>query len=130
MKRVGSALAAAVCCLTLAACGGGTAAQQVSVDLSEWAVSPSPREIPAGRATFVAHNRSATMTHELALLKVDGDEKTRVKEIEDIAAAKSKEVTATLRAGRYELACLIVPGESASTVDHYAQGMHTSFTVR
>lgn len=38
-------------------------------------------------------------------------------------------VTLNLAAGRYQLACLIVPGEAGSTTDHYQEGTHTDFTV-
>jgi len=35
-----------------------------------------------------------------------------------------------LKPGKYELACLITPGEFGATVDHYQQGMHTEFIVK
>lgn len=130
MNRTDVMLAGALCCLGLTACGGGSKAQEVTVDLSEWAVAPTPRELPAGRTTFVARNRSTVFAHELAVLRVEGDEKKKVTELGAIDAGKSKTVTVSLKASTYELACLMVPGESGSTVDHFAQGMHTLFIVR
>jgi uncharacterized cupredoxin-like copper-binding protein len=51
-------------------------------------------------------------------------------EVEDIDPGSGGSVTINLAAGKYQLACLIVPGEAGSTVDHYQQGMHTDFTVK
>lgn len=108
--------------------GGG---QQVDVDLTEWRVSPSVTEVPAGRVTFAAHNRSGDMVHELAILAVGpGDNRDALAEIEDLEPGASGTATVKLSPGQYELACLIVPGEAGSTTDHYHQGMHTAFTVR
>lgn len=112
-----------------AACGDSKA-ETVDVDLTEWAVSPSMPAVRAGKVTFVAHNRSAGMVHELAILRIDGANKENVKEIEDIDPGKSGKVTVTLKPGEYELACVIAPGEAGSTVDHYQQGMRSAFTVQ
>jgi uncharacterized cupredoxin-like copper-binding protein len=118
----------AVVALAAAACSNHST--KVDVDLTEWAVTPSVSEIRAGTVTFAAHNRSTTMVHELAILKVDGSRKTEVKEIEDIDPGKGGDVTVKLTPGHYELACVIVPGEAGSTADHYQQGMHATIVVR
>jgi uncharacterized cupredoxin-like copper-binding protein len=123
-------LAALVACVSLSAAACGNNGKKVDVDLTEWAVQPSVTEISAGSVTFAAHNRSTTMVHELAILKVDGATKTKVKEIEDIDPGKGKDVSVKLSPGLYELACVIVPGEAGSTSDHYQQGMHTTIVVR
>jgi uncharacterized cupredoxin-like copper-binding protein len=130
MKRAGL-LAGLVCVLVLVSCGGSDTATPVSVDLSEWAVTPSVSEVEAGSVTFTATNRSTAMIHELALLRIEADgERKNIVEIEDIDPGKSGSVTKKLSPGRYELACLIAPGEAGSTVDHYQTGMRTAFTVR
>ncbi len=116
--------------LTLVAGCGSDPAQRVSVDLTEWAVKPSVTGVNAGSVTFVAHNRSASMVHEVAVLKIEGANKKNLKEIEDVAPGQRKQTTVKLSPGEYELACVITPGESGSTVDHYQLGMVTSFSVR
>ena len=118
----------AIIVLVAAACSRQE--KTVDVDLTEWAVTPSVSQISAGTVTFVAHNRSTAMVHELAILKVDGGKKTEVKEIEDIDPGKGGRVTVKLSSGQYELACVIAPGEAGSMADHYQQGMHTTFVVR
>ncbi len=124
-------LALVIPLIGLACSGDGPPSATVEVDLTEWAVRPSVSEVKTGSIRFVAHNRSAAMVHELAVLSVAADGQRRpVKEIEDIEAGKSGETVAGLKPGEYELACLIAPGEAGSSVDHYQQGMRTAFTVR
>jgi uncharacterized cupredoxin-like copper-binding protein len=66
----------------------------------------------------------------LAVLRVKEDGGFDVMgEIEDIPAGESGMIRLQLDSGTYELSCLIVPGEAGSTADHYAEGMHTEFTV-
>jgi hypothetical protein len=48
-------------------------------------------------------------------------------EIEDIEAGADGEVTANLEAGAYVLLCNIVEEDDGES--HYAEGMHTAFTV-
>jgi uncharacterized cupredoxin-like copper-binding protein len=50
-------------------------------------------------------------------------------EIEDIDPGAGGSIVIDLPAGDYQLACVLVPGEAGSTVDHYQQGMWTEFTV-
>jgi iron uptake system component EfeO len=129
MVRVLTALALVALGVVLAGCSDDKG-QQVTVEMTEWTVKPSVAEVPAGKVTFSAQNRSASMVHELAILRIEGSDKKNVKEIEDIDPGKTKSTTVNLKAGEYELACVIVPGESGSTVDHYQQGMHTTFRVK
>ena len=102
----------------------------VAVTLNEYVVAPDPTTAKAGEITFSAHNASASMTHELAVLrpKADGSFEN-LGEVEDLAPGASGDITLDLPAGNYVLACLIVPGEAGSTTDHYQQGMHTPFTA-
>jgi len=109
----------------------GAAAESVTVGLKEFEVTPSTASVDAGAIEFDATNNSKTMVHELAVLKVKDDGTfENMGEVEDIDPGGSGSVTLNLAAGKYQVACLIVPGEAGSTVDHYQQGMHTDFTVK
>lgn len=120
----------AVASALLLACGGGGAKVTVTAELREFSITPSVTEVEAGKIKFVAKN-VGTMPHELAVVQVDADgNKREVAEVEGVAVGGSPEFTANLKAGRYELACLIAPGELGSTVDHYQQGMHVEFIVK
>jgi uncharacterized cupredoxin-like copper-binding protein len=112
------------------ACGGGSDAKTtVDVALQEWSVTPSVSNVKAGDVHFVVSNKG-TMVHELAVVQVDPDgNKRAVAEIEDVGVGSKLDFTAKLEPGHYQLACLLVPGESGATVNHYQQGMHTEFTV-
>lgn len=102
----------------------------VDVTLASYAVSPDKAVVAAGAIRFVAHNASSTDVHELAVLRLREDGgRENMGEIEDVEPDAGGEVVLDLPPGRYELACLIAPGEAGSAVDHYTQGMHTPFTV-
>jgi general secretion pathway protein F len=79
---------------------------------------------------YIATNISKSQVHELAVLKIQPDGSfENVGEIEDIAPEQGGSMQLDLEPGAYQLACVIVPGEAGSTVDHYQEGMHTDFTV-
>lgn len=111
---------------------GGAADTPVSVTLSEWEVDPSLSRVEAGSIRFEATNESADQVHELAVLrrKEDGSIAELLGEIEDLDPGASGSIVIEMEPGQYELACVIVPGEAGSTVDHYQQGMRTDFEVR
>jgi uncharacterized cupredoxin-like copper-binding protein len=114
--------------ITTAAGDSGTS---VAVTLVEYSVTADKPTVKAGKILFIATNVSQSEVHELAVLKIKPDGSyDNLGEIEDIAPQKGGAVTLDLAAGAYVLACLIVPGEAGSTVDHYQQGMHTAFTVQ
>jgi uncharacterized cupredoxin-like copper-binding protein len=119
---------------TSAATATGAAAaadSTVTVGLFEYSVMPDKTSVDAGAIKFDATNNSASMVHELAVLRVKEDGTLEnMGEIEDIEHGASGTLTINLTAGKYQLACLIVPGEAGSTTDHYQQGMHTGFTVK
>ena len=103
----------------------------VNIDLIEFKVTPDKASVAAGPIKFIAKNTSKLMVHELAVLLVKADgtfENTG--EIEDIEAGKSSEVVLDLPAGKYQLACLLVPGEAGSTTDHFKEGMKIDFEVK
>ncbi len=102
----------------------------VAVQLSEYEVSADKLTVKAGNIEFAAVNTSAREVHELAVLQVkESGGFNVIGEIEDMPPGTDASVRLKLEPGSYELACLIVPGEEGSTADHYAEGMHTAFTV-
>ena len=103
----------------------------VNVKLSSFEVSTDKLSATKGATKFIATNASKTDIHELAVLRVKSDGSyENTGEIEDIAPEKSAEVTLDLPAGKYVLACLIVPGEAGSKVDHFQSGMKLDFEVK
>lgn len=103
----------------------------VNVRLDSFSVKPDQASVAAGPIKFVARNDHATDVHELAVLRVREDGSLQnTGEIEDIDPRKSGEVVLDLPKGKYQLACLITPGEAGSTVDHYKTGMRVDFEVR
>jgi len=108
----------------------GEADTTVSVKLADFSVTPDKASVSAGRVKFTAENLSDSLVHELAVLKVkENGSFDVIGEIEDIPAGDQGSVVLELTPGAYQLACLIVPGEAGSTVDHYGKGMHTDFLV-
>ncbi|HET9477355.1 MAG TPA: hypothetical protein VFP63_07690 [Dehalococcoidia bacterium] len=101
---------------------------RVVVLLDEYTVEPGRASLEAGNIEFEAINEGKEI-HELYVLKVREGGYDVVGEIENIAPGDSGKMTLALEAGEYQLACLIVPGEADSTVDHFKKGMHTDFVV-
>ncbi len=102
----------------------------VAVGLREWVVDPETSSVSAGAIRFDATNESLSMVHEVAIIHVqeDGDLEV-IGEIENLGIGESGSIVLDLTPGDYQLACLIVPGEAGSAVDHYQQGMWTEFAV-
>lgn len=103
----------------------------VNVDMIEFKMAPDKPSVAAGPTRFIATNTSTTMVHELAVLRVKDDgtfENTG--EVEDVDPGKSGEIVLDLPAGKYVLACVLVPGEAGSTFDHFKEGMKTDFEVK
>jgi uncharacterized cupredoxin-like copper-binding protein len=123
--------------------GDGGGATTVNVLLSEFVVEADPGSASAGDVTFAVTNEGEE-THEFVIVKTDlaedalptaddgsvdeEGEGVEVKdEIEDIEPGADGEVTANLEAGAYVLLCNIVEEDDGES--HYAEGMHTAFTV-
>ncbi len=103
----------------------------VEVQMIEFAMKPSVPSAPAGPIRFRATNASKSMVHELAVLRIKDDGSfDNTGEVEDVDPGKSGEITLDLPAGKYLLACVLVPGEAGSSVDHFKEGMKTEFEVR
>ena len=106
-----------------------TADITVHSSLNEFVIAPDLSSMPAGNIEFTAEN-IGDQVHELAVARVADDGSLNVLgEIEDLAAGAIGTITLTLEPGNYQLACLIVPGQSGSLVDHYQEGMHTDIIV-
>ena len=103
----------------------------VNVKLVSFEVDTDKLSVAKGATKFVATNESKTDIHELAVLRVKADGSyENTGEIEDIDPEKSGEITLDLPAGKYVLACLIVPGEAGSKTDHFKSGMKLDFEVK
>ena len=106
-------------------------ANTVKVNLIEYTVGPDKLSVPAGVTKFVATNTSKSMAHELAVLLVNAEGSfDNTGEIEGLDPGKSGEVVLDLPKGKYVLACLLVPGESGATTDHFKEGMKIDFEVK
>ncbi len=102
----------------------------VTATLADYTISAGKTDVPAGTVTFIAKNASPDLAHELAVLRAKGSGSyEKLGEIEALAPDQSGEMTLNLTPGNYVLACLIVPGEAGSTVDHFKLGMETAFHV-
>ncbi|MEP6871231.1 MAG: cupredoxin domain-containing protein, partial [Anaerolineaceae bacterium] len=103
----------------------------VNVKLVTFEVSADKLSVSKGATKFIATNASKTDVHELAVLREKSDGSfENTGEIEDIDPGKSGEMTLDLPAGKYVLACLIVPGEAGSKEDHFKSGMKRDFEAK
>ncbi len=102
----------------------------VAVTMTDYAMNADKASVKEGDIRFIATNASAGQKHEMEVLRVKGDGSfDAIGEVEAIAPGAGGALTLELEPGAYQLACLIAKGEDGSPVDHYAQGMHTDFTV-
>lgn len=132
----------------LAACNPGPAdPTSVFVSLSEYEIKPQVAEVDAGDATFIARNVGPDDPHELVIVRTDleadrlptvadgsfdeaGSGVEVIGEIEELAVEGQNSATFSLPAGRYVLLCNVVEEEEDGELEaHFAEGMHTSFTV-
>ena len=124
---------------------GDGSASTVNIELNEFVVTADPESASAGDVDFTVENIGAEV-HEFVIVDTDlepdalptleddsfdeeGEGVVVIDEIEDIASETTEELTANLEAGSYVLLCNIVEEEDGETESHYAEGMHTSFTV-
>ena len=150
MRRITSPVVVAMAVLLLSAAGCGDddddGGAEVDVVLSEFIVDPAEDSVEAGEVTFALDNQGGE-THEFVVveaasaddLPVDDDgafdeeafgEDNVLGEVEDIEAGDTGELTLDLEAGDYVLLCNIVEEEEDGEVEsHFAEGMHTTFTV-
>jgi uncharacterized cupredoxin-like copper-binding protein len=139
VRRPWLVLVAGVLVLSAAACGsdGGEDAD-MQIDLADFSIELSTDTLPAGDLTLSASNAGPT-THEFEVFSmpaatdldtleivddvanVDAAGMTVIDEVEDIVAGTSAELNLALEPGTYAVIC--------NLPEHYAQGMHASFTV-
>jgi uncharacterized cupredoxin-like copper-binding protein len=118
------------------ASGKSSAVQTVKVAEGDMFLKPSVTQLSAGKVTFEVTN-NGKMHHEFVIVTGDptgttGDEEGRVSEaghlggeegpeIGDIAPGQTKQLIAQLSPGTYTAMC--------NLPDHFAAGMHFTFTV-
>ena len=107
-------------------------AGSVAVTLSEFAVSPNIRAVPAGSVTFSVTN-TGKLEHEFVILRTStaadalpqkgtqASEAGHVDEIEGIKPGEADSLTVSLAPGHYAVIC--------NLPDHYAAGMYADLTV-
>jgi uncharacterized cupredoxin-like copper-binding protein len=118
----------------------------IPVKLSEFVIKPELKAVAAGKVTFQAKN-VGTEKHEMVIVRVpdgaqlptkdDGsvDEAAIPKadkfgEVANVKPKKAKKLKAKLPLGDYVLFCNNIDHEKdGTTVSHYAEGMHTTFTA-
>ncbi|MFN8232518.1 MAG: plastocyanin/azurin family copper-binding protein [Actinomycetota bacterium] len=138
-RKTWSTLAAASLVLAGAACGGGGSDDaDLQIDLADFTITLSTDTLAAGDLTFAATNAGPT-THEFEVFTMPADTDLDsieivndvadvdaagmkvVDEVEDIVAGTTAKLNLSLEPGDYAVIC--------NLPDHYAQGMHASFTV-
>ena len=117
---------------------------EVNVTLQEFSVIPETDSAEAGEITFNVENVGPDDVHEFVIVKTDlepdalptvddgsvdeaGAGIEVIDEIEDIPVGETQSVTVDLEAGSYVLICNIY--DETENEAHYAEGMHTTFTV-
>jgi uncharacterized cupredoxin-like copper-binding protein len=132
-------LAGSLLTLSAAACGGGGGEDaDLQIDLADFSVTLSTDTLAAGDVTLAASNAGPT-THEFEVFSMPADTNLDeleivndvadvdaagmrvIDEVEDIVAGTSAELDLSLDPGTYAVIC--------NLPEHYAQGMHASFTV-
>jgi hypothetical protein len=126
--------------------GVATKGTDVMVTLTEWKVTPSVAQVGAGIVSFLAEN-AGRENHELVIVKGDSPEAlpkdangamdeeqlpegALIGEIEPFAAGQLCRANFALPAGSYLLLCNIAEEEADGTTEsHFAEGMHSPFTV-
>jgi uncharacterized cupredoxin-like copper-binding protein len=118
----------------------------IAITLSEFNIEADPAEAAAGSVTFDVTNEGGE-AHEFMVIKTDLDpaelpvmddgsvDEAQVEVVDEIEedelqAGDSASLTVDLEAGSYALICNLVEEEEGGEHEsHYAEGMHTAFTV-
>jgi len=93
----------------------------LSVDMKEWAVTPSKRTVAAGAVLLQVYNRGMD-DHDLTVIGADGKRYVVV-----LGPGAQGELTPTLAPGDYKLYCSLFEGTPSS---HEALGMKAVLQVR
>lgn len=130
LLRVGSLVLLAGMLLT--ACGGGSNAAEISVDMEEFMFDPQNYTVPAGAEVTIHMTNNGTLEHEFTIVKLGETLTPPVDEslVEDkifweheLAAGESETLTFTAPSepGEYQIVC-VIPG-------HLEQGMQAKLIV-
>lgn len=146
MRRGTVSVWIAVLLLFAAGCTGSGESEAVNVVLGEYVVQPDRDSVGAGQVTFAVDNQGGE-THEFVVveaasadeLPVDEngafDEETFgednvLGEVEDVESGEQGELTLDMEPGTYLLLCNVTEEEEGGELEsHFAEGMHTTFTV-
>jgi len=120
--------------LLLAGCGSSGGGRTIAVEATDTACMPAKTDLQAGKVTFAVHNTGTKVT-ELYVYAMGDSVKG---EVENVGPGTTRNLTVTLGAGHYQLACK--PGQSGTgiradivvtgSVGHSAAGMeHADRTV-
>lgn len=110
-----------LCGLVLAGCGSsGDDAATVEVKATDTSCAPSSSTLQPGKASFTITNSGSKVTEVYLYGKAGDAFTTVVSEVENLAPGITREMTADLAAGTYQLACK--PGQTGD-------GIRTTITV-
>jgi iron uptake system component EfeO len=104
----------------LAGCGSGSSGPSVRVTAGDASCAVAKTSLAPGRTTFAVHNSGAKVTEVYVYAKSGSGFTKTVEEAEDIGPGTSRDLTADLAAGTYEVACK--PGMTGN-------GIRTRITV-
>jgi len=136
-RGTAAVILATVAALSFAACGDSGTGHNIGVTLTDFEVDADTSTVEAGEITFAIDN-DASQVHEFVVVRSDlapsalpldedglvderGEGLEFVDEVEDLQASESATLTVSLTRGTYFLLC--------NLPDHFAQAMHTTFTV-
>ncbi len=114
--------------------------REVRVELSNFSVALSRKQITAGDVTLLVehaseagHMRDTSMpgqTHDLIVMRKNADGSSEVvARSSTLTNGEKQTLNVQLTPGNYEFSCDIVEQIHNTTVSHYAEGMHKTFTV-
>lgn len=119
-RRFDAVPAALLLALVLSACAAGPGASD-SAGIANVAVTATDREctlgiaqVPAGSTTFTVTNKGSKVTEVYVYAKQSGAFTKIVNEVENIGPGTSRDMTADLSAGSYEVACK--PGQTGAGI--------------
>jgi len=98
-------LAALLAGPVLAGCTDGSGGPSVKVTASDSSCEVAKTSLSTGKTTFAVHNTGSKVTEVYVYARSGSGFTTTVEEAEDIGPGTSRDLTAELSAGTYEVAC-------------------------